>query len=242
MLSGEIARRYGHAGLSDGTIHIKLKGAAGQSFGAFLAKGVTLELEGDANDYVGKGLSGGRIVVYPPREAIKLTPEKSIIVGNTVLYGAIAGECYFRGVAGERFARAQLRRARRRRGHRRSRLRIHDRRRRGGDRRDRAQFRGGHVGRHRLCARRGRRLRQALQPVDGRARAGRGGRGDDGAASLTPAATCGARPRRRDGRHDAATTPSGCISSSSTTRATRAPRARARSWRTGTPICRSSAR
>jgi glutamate synthase (NADPH/NADH) large chain len=103
MLSGEVARRYGHAGLKDDTIHIKLKGAAGQSFGAFLAKGVTLELEGDGNDYVGKGLSGGRIVVYPPVEATKLTPEHSIIVGNTVLYGAISGECYFRGVAGERF-------------------------------------------------------------------------------------------------------------------------------------------
>jgi glutamate synthase (NADPH/NADH) large chain len=103
MLSGEVARRYGHAGLKDDTIHIKLKGTAGQSFGAFLAKGVTLELEGDGNDYVGKGLSGGRIVVYPPREATKLTPEHSIIVGNTVMYGAIAGECYFRGVAGERF-------------------------------------------------------------------------------------------------------------------------------------------
>ena len=89
---------------ADDTIHIKLKGTAGQSFGAFLAKGVTLELEGEANDYVGKGLSGGRIIVYPPQEATKLTPETSIIVGNTVLYGAIAGECYFRGVAGERFA------------------------------------------------------------------------------------------------------------------------------------------
>ena len=103
MLSGEVARRYGQAGLRDGAIHIKLKGTAGQSFGAFLAKGVTLELEGDGNDYVGKGLSGGRIIVYPPTEAVKLTPEQSIIIGNTVLYGAIAGECYFRGVAGERF-------------------------------------------------------------------------------------------------------------------------------------------
>ena len=103
MLSGEIAKRYGHAGLRDESIHIKFKGTAGQSFGAFLAKGVTLELEGEANDYVGKGLSGGRIVVYPPQEAKKLKPEESIIVGNTVLYGAIAGECYFRGVAGERF-------------------------------------------------------------------------------------------------------------------------------------------
>jgi glutamate synthase (NADPH/NADH) large chain len=103
MLSGEIARRYGHSGLRDEAIHIKFKGTAGQSFGAFLAKGVTLELEGEANDYVGKGLSGGRIVVYPPQEAQKLKPEEAIVVGNTVLYGAIAGECYFRGVAGERF-------------------------------------------------------------------------------------------------------------------------------------------
>src|SRR5208337_1447544 len=104
MLSGEIARRYGHAGLRDEAIHVKFKGTAGQSFGAFLAKGVTLELEGEANDYVGKGLSGGRVVVYPPQEATKIVPEESIIVGNTVLYGAISGECYFRGVAGERFA------------------------------------------------------------------------------------------------------------------------------------------
>ena len=104
MLSGEIAGRYGHAGLRDEAIHIKFTGTAGQSFGAFLAKGVTMELEGDANDYVAKGLSGGRIVVYPPREAAQLKPEELIIVGNTVLYGAIAGECYFRGVAGERFA------------------------------------------------------------------------------------------------------------------------------------------
>ncbi len=103
MLSGEIAARYGHTGLPDGTIHIKLKGTAGQSFGAWLAAGVTLELEGQANDYVAKGLSGGRIVIYPPAES-RIVPEESIIVGNTVLYGAIAGECYFRGVAGERFA------------------------------------------------------------------------------------------------------------------------------------------
>ena len=103
MLSGAIAKRYGHAGLRDESIHVKFKGTAGQSFGAFLAKGVTLELEGEANDYVGKGLSGGRIVVYPPQEATNIIAEQSIIVGNTVLYGAIAGECYFRGVAGERF-------------------------------------------------------------------------------------------------------------------------------------------
>jgi glutamate synthase (NADPH/NADH) large chain len=103
MLSGVIARRYGHAGLPCDTIYIRANGTAGQSFGAWLAAGVTLELEGEANDYVGKGLSGGRIIVYPPASA-RVTPEKSIIIGNTALYGAIAGECYFRGVAGERFA------------------------------------------------------------------------------------------------------------------------------------------
>ena len=103
MLSGQIAKRYGHAGLPDDTIHVSLKGTAGQSFGAWLARGVTFELEGDANDYVGKGLSGGRIIIKPPADG-GIVPEESIIVGNTVLYGAIAGECYFRGVAGERFA------------------------------------------------------------------------------------------------------------------------------------------
>jgi len=103
MLSGEIAKRYGYNGLPDETIHIYAKGTAGQSFGGWLAHGVTLELEGQANDYVAKGLSGGRIIIYPPRDT-KVVPEDSIIVGNTVLYGAIAGECYFRGVAGERFA------------------------------------------------------------------------------------------------------------------------------------------
>jgi glutamate synthase (NADPH/NADH) large chain len=103
MLSGEIAKRYGHGGLPHDTVTVKFKGTAGQSFGAFLARGVSFELDGDANDYVGKGLSGGRIVVRPPAEA-SIVPEQSIIVGNTVLYGAIEGECYFRGVAGERFA------------------------------------------------------------------------------------------------------------------------------------------
>lgn len=102
MLSGEIAKRYGHAGLPDNTIHVKLNGTAGQSFGAWVSHGVTLELVGEANDYVGKGLSGGRLVIYP-HPTSKIVPERSIIVGNTVLYGAISGECYFRGVAGERF-------------------------------------------------------------------------------------------------------------------------------------------
>ena len=103
MLSGEIAKRHGHAGLPDDTIHIRAKGTGGQSFGGFLARGVSIELEGDANDYVGKGLSGGRLAIYPARDS-RLVPEENILIGNTVLYGAIAGECYFRGVAGERFA------------------------------------------------------------------------------------------------------------------------------------------
>ena len=103
MLSGEIARRYGSEGLADGTIRFKFTGSAGQSFGAFLARGVTLELEGDANDYVGKGLSGGKLVVYPPRGSAFL-PEENILIGNVVLYGATSGEAYFNGMAGERFA------------------------------------------------------------------------------------------------------------------------------------------
>ncbi len=102
MLSGEVARRYGHAGLADNTIRIRARGNGGQSFGAFLAAGITLELAGEANDYTGKGLSGGRIVVYPPKDS-RIKADENIIVGNTVLYGAIAGEVYFAGVAGERF-------------------------------------------------------------------------------------------------------------------------------------------
>ncbi len=103
MLSGEVAKRHGAGGLPDDTIRINFKGSAGLSFGAFLSKGITLTLEGDANDYVGKGLSGGHIVVRPPRRATFLA-EENIIVGNTVLYGATGGEAFFRGQAGERFA------------------------------------------------------------------------------------------------------------------------------------------
>ena len=103
MLSGRVARKYGHAGLPDDTIHIQLNGTAGQSFGAFLAKGITFDLVGDGNDYVGKGLSGGRVIVRTPHE-FKGNSIENIIVGNTVLYGAIAGEAYSNGVAGERFA------------------------------------------------------------------------------------------------------------------------------------------
>jgi glutamate synthase domain-containing protein 3 len=103
MLSGEIARRYGSAGLPEDTVRFHFNGSAGQSFGAFLTKGVTLTLEGDANDYVGKGLSGGKLVVYPPRSSTFL-PEENILVGNVVLYGATGGEAYLNGMAGERFA------------------------------------------------------------------------------------------------------------------------------------------
>jgi glutamate synthase domain-containing protein 2/glutamate synthase domain-containing protein 1/glutamate synthase domain-containing protein 3 len=103
MLSGEIARRHGSAGLPDGTIHFQFTGSAGQSFGAFLAHGVTLELEGDANDYVGKGLSGGKLIVYPPR-ASNFLPEENIVIGNVALYGATSGEAFLNGMAGERFA------------------------------------------------------------------------------------------------------------------------------------------
>jgi glutamate synthase domain-containing protein 2/glutamate synthase domain-containing protein 1/glutamate synthase domain-containing protein 3 len=103
MLSSEVARKYGHAGLPDDTIHIQLNGTAGQSFGAFLAAGITLDLVGDANDYTGKGLSGGRVIVRCPND-FRGAGTENIIVGNTVLYGAIAGEAFFNGVAGERFA------------------------------------------------------------------------------------------------------------------------------------------
>jgi glutamate synthase domain-containing protein 3 len=103
LLSGEIARAHGAEGLPDGTIDIALTGSAGQSFGAWLAPGVSLTLEGDANDYTGKGMSGGRLVVRPPTEAT-FTAEQNVIVGNVVLYGATSGRAFFRGLAGERFA------------------------------------------------------------------------------------------------------------------------------------------
>ncbi|KXJ96989.1 glutamate synthase [Microdochium bolleyi] len=102
-LSYQVSKRYGEAGLPTDTVHVNVKGSAGQSFGAFLAPGITLELEGDANDYVGKGLSGGRLIVYPPRSAV-FKAEENILIGNTCLYGATSGTCFFRGVAAERFA------------------------------------------------------------------------------------------------------------------------------------------
>ncbi|HET8550744.1 MAG TPA: glutamate synthase subunit alpha, partial [Bryobacteraceae bacterium] len=101
--SGEIARKYGSEGLPDETIKFRFTGSAGQSFGAFLARGVTLTLEGDANDYVGKGLSGGRLIICPPKTSTYV-PEENILIGNVVLYGATGGEAFFNGMAGERFA------------------------------------------------------------------------------------------------------------------------------------------
>uniref|UniRef100_UPI002ADD9C28 GltB/FmdC/FwdC-like GXGXG domain-containing protein n=1 Tax=Tepidiforma sp. TaxID=2682230 RepID=UPI002ADD9C28 len=102
MLGSELTRRYGHNGLPDDTIDITFHGSAGQSFGAFLPAGITLRLEGDANDYIGKGLSGGKIIVYPPKDAT-FVPEENIVIGNVALYGATSGAAFFRGVAGERF-------------------------------------------------------------------------------------------------------------------------------------------
>ena len=103
LLGYEVTRRYGGAGLPDDTIRVNFTGAAGQSFGAFLPRGITLTLEGEANDFVGKGLSGGRLVVHPPRAA-RFVAEENVIIGNVPLYGATSGEAYVRGVAGERFA------------------------------------------------------------------------------------------------------------------------------------------
>ncbi len=103
LLSNEISKLYGSAGLPDNTINFKFKGSAGQSFGAFTTKGISFELEGEANDYVGKGLSGAQLAIYPSERAT-FTPEENIIIGNVALYGATAGEVFIRGMAGERFA------------------------------------------------------------------------------------------------------------------------------------------
>ena len=103
MLSSVIAKKYGLKGLPEDTIQIDFEGTAGQSFGAFLSKGITFNLEGDANDYVGKGLSGGKIIIRPQEDSL-LIPEENIIVGNVVMYGAISGEVFINGKAGERFA------------------------------------------------------------------------------------------------------------------------------------------
>ena len=156
LLSSHIARERGADGLPEGSIHVELTGSAGQSFGGWLAPGVSFRLHGDANDYTGKGLSGGVLAVLPP-DGVTYAAEHNVIVGNTVLYGATSGKAFFRGLAGERFGGAQLGRERRRRGRRRPRLRVHDRRARRRARPHRAQLRGGHERRAGLRARRGRR-------------------------------------------------------------------------------------
>ena len=186
ILGSEITTRYGAEGLRDDTIRIHFSGSAGQSFGAFLPRGVTLTLEGDANDYIGKGLSGGKLIVFPPREAT-FVAEENILVGNVVLYGATGGEAYFRGVAGERFAVRNS-----------GALTVvegvgdHGCEYMTGGRvvvigGDRPELRGRHVGRDRLRARRGRRLQGALQPGHGGSGAA-GGRRGRGARQGSPGA------------------------------------------------------
>ena len=162
MLSGTIARAYGHAGLPEDTVHVAFEGIAGQSFGAFLARGVTFELQGATNDYVGKGLSGGRIVVYPD-PACPAQPEENIVIGNTVHVRRDRRRIVLPRRGGRALLRAQLRRDGGRRGHRRPRLRVHDRRHRGRAGPHRPQLRRRDERRHRLRLRRGRHVRAALQ-------------------------------------------------------------------------------
>ena len=152
MLSGEIARRYGARGLPAGSIHCRFQGSAGQSFGTFLVSGVTLELEGDANDHVGKGLSGGSLIIYPPRNSTFL-PEENVLIGNVALYGATGGEAYFNGLAGERFVGSQFRRHHYRGRCWQPRLRRYDARHGGGSWQVWTQFRRRHGRRLRLCPR-----------------------------------------------------------------------------------------
>jgi glutamate synthase (NADPH/NADH) large chain len=184
-------------------LRIQLEGTGGQSFGAFLAKGITLYLIGDANDYTGKGLSGGRIVVRPSID-FRGEATKNIIIGNTALYGATTGEAFFSRRGGRTLRGAPVRRHGGGRGHRRPRLRVHDRRhgRRAGQ--DRAQLRGRHVGRHRLRLRRGRPVRQPLQHLDGRAGPRADGRRAEG---RHPAHQAARRPGRRGAAAQAAGRP-----------------------------------
>ena len=165
MLSHEVAKATEGKLLPDDTIHIKLTGTAGQSLGAWLAKGITLEVEGDCNDYVGKGLSGGKIIVYPPKSST-FKAEDNILIGNVVMYGATSGECLLPRHRRRALLRAQQRRYRGRRRHWRSRLRIHDRRARGRAGQDGPQLRRRHERRHRLRVEQGRQLRAHVQHRD----------------------------------------------------------------------------
>ena len=169
MLGSEVTRRWGAAGLPDDTIRLRFQGSAGQSFGAFVPRGMTLSLEGDANDYVGKGLSGGRIVVVPPAGAT-FVAEENVLVGNVAFYGATAGEAFIRGVAGERFCVRNSGVTAVVEG-----IGDHGCEYMTGGRvvvlgRGGAQLRGRDVGRRRVRPRRGGRLRDPLQHRAGRAR------------------------------------------------------------------------
>ena len=166
MLGHQVTKRYGGQGLADDTIRITFSGSAGQSFGAFVPRGMTMRLIGDANDGFGKGLSGGRLIVYPPPLST-FRSEQNIIIGNVAFYGATGGEGYVRGVAGERFCvrNSGVHGGGRRRG--RSRVRVHDRRPGGGAGAHGPQLRRRHERRDGLRARRGRQLRSALQPRNG---------------------------------------------------------------------------
>ena len=175
ITGSEITKKHGPNGLPEDTVRLKFNGSAGQSFGAFIPCGMTLELEGDANDYLGKGLSGGKIIVYPSKNST-FVAEDNIIIGNVAFYGATARSGNFCARHGGRTVRRpQLRRQRRRRGRGRSRLRIHDRRTCRDSRQDRAQFRRRHERRRRLRPRRSRRFCDALQHGTGRPRETRGG-------------------------------------------------------------------
>ena len=191
ILGHEVTKKYGGEGLPEGTIDLTFTGSAGQSFGAFVPRGITLRLEGDANDYLGKGLSGGRIVVRPDRAAT-FQADEQIIAGNVIAYGATVGPDLHPRRRGGAVLRAQLRRLGGHRGRGRPRLRVHDRRPGRRARQDRPQLRGRHVRRRRVGARPQGAARQR------RARRARPGRGRGGAASSSSwSATTPRRPAPR---------------------------------------------
>ena len=200
MLGCEVTRRYGGDGLPDDTIRSSSPARPDRASARSCRAASRCALEGDANDYVGKGLSGGKLVVYPPRQAT-FVAEENIIIGNVALYGATSGEAYFRGIAGERFAvrNSGAHRGGRRRG--RSRLRVHDRRARRRARPDRPQLRGGHERRHRLRARRRRHASpRRCNQQHGRSRAARGRRGRRVRPHDAARATCATRAASRAAR------------------------------------------
>ena len=211
MLSGAVARKYGHAGLPDDTIHVAFEGIAGQSFGAFLARGITFELQGATNDYVGKGLSGGRIVVYPD-PACPAKPEENIVIGNTGDVRRDRGRGVFPRRRRRALLRAQLGRDRGRRRHRRPRLRVHDGRHGRRARPHRAQLRRRHERRHRLRLRRRRHVHASAATrrwsrSSRCCREARAGAGREGARRAPATAGCvivGSRRRGAGARADRA--------------------------------------